>query len=63
MTVTHVGSTKKYSASWDNIFQGKSSKAKPAAGKAVAAKQSKKAAKKSAKPAAKKAKPAKGKKR
>lgn len=62
MTVTHVGSTKKYSASWDNIFQGKSGKTKAAAGKA-AAQPSKKAAKKSGKPAAKKAKPAKGKKR
>jgi hypothetical protein len=62
MTVTHVGSTKKYSASWENIFQGKSGKAKPAAEKATA-KPGKKAAKKSAKPAVKKAKPAKGKKR
>jgi hypothetical protein len=63
MTVTHVGSTKKYSASWDNIFQGKSGKSKSAAEKTPAAKPSKKAAKKSAKPAAKKAKSAKAKKR
>jgi len=62
MTVTHVGSTKKYSASWENIFQGKSGKAK-AATEMATAKSSKKAAKKSAKAAVKNAKPAKGKKR
>ena len=62
MTVTHVGSTKKYSSSWENIFQGKSGKTKATAENATA-KTSNKAAKKTAKPAAKKAKPAKGKKR
>ncbi len=51
MTVTHVGSTKKYSTSWENIFQGKRgrSAAKPAAGKKTA-----KAPKKSARAKAKK---------
>ncbi|HEY2838717.1 MAG TPA: hypothetical protein VGJ26_06200 [Pirellulales bacterium] len=59
MTVTHVGSTKKYSQSWDNIFQGKSAKSGKAGSKPAAAKKSAKAPKK----AAKKATPKKGKKR
>ncbi|MGE0605974.1 MAG: hypothetical protein AB7O62_02530 [Pirellulales bacterium] len=47
MTVLNTGSTKKYAASWDNIFGG--AKKKPATGKTSAApKAGKKAAKKAA---------------
>ena len=35
MTVTHVGSTKKYSAGWETIFSGKKGTKKPVAGKTV----------------------------
>lgn len=31
MTVTHVGSTKKYSEGWQSIFSGKKAAQKPAA--------------------------------
>jgi hypothetical protein len=35
VTVTHVGSTKKYSAGWDTIFTGKKGTKKPVANKAA----------------------------
>ncbi|HWB13678.1 MAG TPA: hypothetical protein VG826_30915 [Pirellulales bacterium] len=35
MTVTHVGSTKKYSSGWETIFSGKKQAKKPAASKAA----------------------------
>jgi len=54
MTVTHVGSTKQYSQSWDNIFPGKPSKGKAATAKKAAPKS--KPAKPGKKPASAKAK-------
>jgi hypothetical protein len=38
VTVTHVGSTKKYSAGWENIFSGKKAAKQPATGNAAAKK-------------------------
>ena len=40
MTVTHTGSTKKYSESWESIFSGKKGAKTPAAAKSAAKKKS-----------------------
>ncbi len=48
MSITRVGSTKKFADGWDNIFTGKSGKKKSAGKKAAAKSKGKKAAKNSA---------------